>query len=90
MLTNRIQGLAKRLKRQTRTGREWAQSAPAGRKIELEPWSGLRLSGEIRLGDVTQDIDPDVLINSASTGVSFWDGYIPDPVDPRDEDATNR
>lgn len=46
------------------------------------PHAGLRLASEVQLSDLMPGLNPDVLINSASTGVSVWDGIIPDPVDP--------
>lgn len=50
--------------------RTWVPASSVG-KLELPLWS-----------DALRDVDPEVLINSASTGLSFWDGHVPDPIDP--------
>jgi hypothetical protein len=50
-------------------------------KLDIGPWSQLRPADEVRLGDLRTEVEPDLRINSASTGVSFWDGFISDPVD---------
>lgn len=64
------------------TGQEWARLVTPG-KLELGPWSLLKPANEVRLGDLRGDVDADVLIDSASTEVSFWEGFVPDPVEPR-------
>ena len=59
-------------------------------KLELGPWTRLKPVDQVRLGDLRSDVDVDVLIDSASTGVSFWEGAVPDPVDPQASERDGR
>jgi hypothetical protein len=87
---NRIQGGRSVTAEGSRqTGHEWARLVVPG-KLDPGPWSQLKPANEVRLDHVRGDVDPDVLINSASTGVSFWDGVIPDPVDPTEMEFDER
>ena len=75
--------------RSQQTGQEWARLVTPG-KLELGPWSRLKPVDQIRLRDLQSDVDVDVLIDSASTGVSFWEGAVPDPVDPQASERDGR
>ena len=64
----------------TGADRTWSPAAASGR-LNLPPWSNSRSADETRLAEALKHVDPEVLINCESTGVGFWDGVIPDPVD---------
>lgn len=69
--------------RSPKTGQEWARLVTPG-KLDLGPWAQLKPVDEVGLGAPRGDVDADGLIDSASTGASFWEGVVPDPVDPRE------
>jgi hypothetical protein len=64
-----------------KVGRGWRATATA-RRFDLAPWPTTRSAREVQLTEALRQVDPDVLIDSLSTGVSFWDGLVPDPLDP--------
>jgi hypothetical protein len=64
-----------------KVGRGWRPGG-AARRFELAPWPTTRSAREVQLTEALRQVDPDVLIDSVSTGVSFWDGIVPDPLDP--------
>lgn len=87
---NRIQGgQSLPSERSPQTGQEWARLVTPG-KIELGPWAKLKPADQVRLNDLQSDVDVDVLMDSASTGVSFWEGAVPDPVDPQASERDGR
>jgi hypothetical protein len=91
--------------RSPQTRQEWARLVTPGR-LELGPWSPLKPANalpaqearadaapakEMLLGGLHSDVDPDILIDSVSTGVSFWEGFVPDPVEhPAEPESDGR
>jgi len=59
------------------TEQRWSPASARGR-LDLPTWPSAQPAG---LEQALRWVDPEVLINCECTGVSFWDGVIPDPVD---------
>lgn len=66
--------------RSPQTGAQWARLVTPGR-LSVGPWSQLKPADAVRHPDLGSDVDAEV-ITPASTGVSLWEGFVPDPVDP--------
>jgi len=94
MLISRLQEFAKGVRDQQRNARRWAQEAPAG-KLKPEFWSGPEPDAESKLRSEPKptgaddqgqiwppDVDPELTPSAESTGVSVWEGVVPDPVGP--------
>jgi hypothetical protein len=70
MFMERIQELSHQRKQRRPSPQEWAAAVP-----------GSRTDPETAAGHDTA-ADPETAISAACTGVSIWDGFVPDPVPP--------
>jgi len=92
----RLHEFAKGVRHQQRNSRRWGQEAPAG-KLKPEFWSGPEPEAESKLRSESkpagredpgqiwpQDATPEVTTSPDATGMSVWEGVVPDPVGPKE------